>query len=270
MPGTLLEKLRRDEVALGVNLMYPAPSSLESMGRGWDWIWIDGQHGQMDYATILHAVQVAGLLGSSTCVRVPGHALDAIGPTLDMGADAIMVPMVNSADEAKRLAPAMYFPPRGSRSYGGRRVIDLDGRDYYKTANDRVLLICQIETLEAVEQAERIAAVEGVGALFFGPDDMKMRMGLPINTQVQESPELLKAMEKMARAARNAGKVAGIVAPSAPSIQAAAGMGYRLIVGGGDVGFLRTGSAAKLEELRGALAGQAKAAGAKPGPVSPY
>ncbi len=268
MANPMLEKLKKDEVALGFGLMYANPCAIECMAKGWDWVWIDSQHGQLSYPTILHAVQLAHLHGVSSLVRLPGHCPDPIGPVLDMAAHALMIPMVNTAEEAKALVRAANFPPLGTRSYGGRRVIDLYGRDYYRTANDEVFLVCQIETLEAVEQAEAIASVKGVGALFFGPDDMKMRMGIPINTAVNESPELAQAMAKVSRAARNAGKVSGSVAATPAALTMAVEQGYRLIVGCGDVLLLR-GAAQKCEELRNALAGLTPSSGQK-GAVSPY
>lgn len=253
MENMLLAKLRRNEVCLGVGLMYPNPNAIESMGKGWDWVWIDGQHGQLDYAGILHAVQVGRLSGLPSVTRVPGHAPDFIGQVLDTGTDGLMAPMVDAPDMAEAIVRAAYFPPLGARSYGGRRVIDCGGRDYYLSANDQLLVIAQIETPQAVTKAHEIAAVEGVDALFFSSDDMKVRMGIPINTPPDESPELLKLMEQTARAALDAGKIAGCVAASAPALKNAVSLGYRLIVGGADAGFLRTASAAKLEELRAAL-----------------
>lgn len=268
MANPMIEKLKKDEVALGFGLMYANPCAIECMAKGWDWVWIDSQHGQHSYPTILHAVQLAHLHGLSSMVRLPGHCPDPIGPVLDMAANALMIPMVNTADEAKALVRAANFPPLGTRSYGGRRVIDLAGRDYYRTANDEVFLVCQIETLEAVEQAEAIASVKGVGAIFFGPDDMKMRMRIPINTAVTDSPELARAMAKVGKAARNAGKVAGSVTATPGALKLAVEQGYRLLVGTGDVALLRSAQQ-KCDELRAALAGLQPPQPQK-GPVSPY
>jgi len=120
--------LRSGGVALGVGLMYPSPSAVESLGQGWDWMWIDGQHGQLGYDTILHAVQTSELTGLSPIVRVPGHAPQVIGQALDTGAAGVMVPMVNTPDQARAVVHAACFPPLGGRSYGGRRVIDSGGR----------------------------------------------------------------------------------------------------------------------------------------------
>lgn len=236
-------------VAWGVQLSYGNPCCIESMGRGWDWVWIDAQHGQHDHSGLLHAVQLCRLIGAASVVRVAGRSADVLGPVADTGVDAIMVPMVNSAAEARGLARACFFPPLGERSYGGRRVIDLEGREYHREANDRLMLIVQIETPEAVACVEEIAAVEGVGALFFGAEDVKIRMGIPNSAGMLDAPEVAQAMERTARAARGGGKAAGCVAPPARDLQRAIAMGYNFMRGGGDVPLLAEGSRSRSREL---------------------
>ena len=259
MVNPIQVKLKNNEVVLGLMLHYPAAGIIECMSAGWDWLWIDGQHGQIDYSNMLQCVRAADLRGIPAIPRVSGHEYGAIGLIMDMRTAGIMVPMVDSPQQAERLVEAVRFPPLGERSYGGRRVIDAEGRGYYEKANDETLLVLQIETLKAVENAEAIAATAGVDALFFGADDMKVRMGIPINTPISESEELAAAMKTTIKSAQNAGKVAGCVAPDASSIARAKSLGYQLIAGGGDVAFLRTASAEKLKELRNAVASSEKA-----------
>jgi len=250
MPTELQRKLGNDDVALGLNWSFPAAGIIECMGRGWDWVWIDGQHGQMDYRSMLQCVRAADGCGVAPVPRVAGHDYCIIGPVMDMRTAGIIVPMVNTPDEARLVVEAARFPPLGRRSYGGRRVVDLAGRQYAETANADTLLVIQIETQQAVRNAEAIAGIEGVDALFFGPDDMKLGMGMPIDTPYTESDELAAAMEYAAKAARNAGKIAGTVAGGAESLAMATSLGFRLIAGGGDVGFLRMSAAEKLRELK--------------------
>lgn len=251
-PNTLAEKLRGGKMVLGLGLMYPAPSIIESMCKGWDFAWIDTQHGQFSYDTTLHGCQVAAACGIDSIVRVPGHEASTLGRFADINPSAIMVPMVNSADEARAIIRGLRFPPLGMRSYGGRRVIDVDGREFYRERE--LVSVLQIETKEGLAAAEAIAAVETVDVLFFGPDDMKIQMGLPVNASITDTPEIRAAMDAVAKAARKAGKFAGCVAATGPAVRMAADMGYTLVVGGGDVGFLRTAAPAKLEELQKALA----------------
>ena len=243
----LAQNLREGKTVLGLCHMYEAPGIVEGMCTGWDFVWIDGQHGQFTYDRVIHAQRAAEAVGVETLLRVPSHEAGRLGLFADMAPSAIMAPMVNTVAEARAIVQAVRFAPLGSRSYGGRRVIDLFGRDY--PTESELLVVAQIETPEAVENAEALSAVEGIDALFFGADDMRIALGLSISAPVGENP-LREAMEKTARAARTAGKWAGCVAGTPETVRMAVAMGYRMIVGGGDIGFLRMGAAEKLAQLR--------------------
>lgn len=253
LPANLItDRLKGDAVILGFCSMFPAPGIIEAIGPGWDFVWVDGQHGEMDARSAVAAVRAADLVGLATLLRVPTHDAGWLGVFADMDPSAIMVPMVNDAGQARAVVAALRFPPLGTRSFGGRRVIDRRGRDYYREASP--LVVAQIETREAVENVEAIAATPGVDGLFFGPDDMKVQMGIDVNTPPLEHPRLVEAMTRTAKAAREAGKFAAGVAPTAAALAAMRAMGYRMLVGGGDIMFLRAAAAAKLQELRGAAA----------------
>lgn len=257
-----LEKLRAGEVLLGLGNMYPAPSMIESMGKGWDFIWIDGQHGQISYDTAMVAIQVTGGAGLETLLRVPGHADHLLGTYADLAPSAIMIPMVDTPTQAAQIVQGLCFPPRGKRSYGGRRVIDLYGREYYRQRE--LGIVAQIETLEAVGNAEAIIQTDGIDALFFGPDDMKVRMGIPINTSAVENEKLRQAMEHTAKVARAANKFAGTVAASPEQVRLVVDLGYQIIIGGSDIGFLRNSSSEQPAKLRNVLSqATPNAAGAK-------
>jgi 4-hydroxy-2-oxoheptanedioate aldolase len=250
MMCSLKERLARDEVVLGVAASYPGAGIVEEIGRGWDFVWVDGQHGQMDYQDIIASVRAAQGCQLPTLVRVPNHDCGTIGTILDMAVNALMVPMVDTPEQAQHIVQAGRFPPLGNRSFGGKRCDTFHGREFYLSETDRVLLVAQIETIEAVKNVEAIAAVDGIDTLFFGPDDMKIRMGISINTPIEESDELTKAMQTVIAAAKGTGKTAGIVAGNEKSCRHAVSLGYRLIVGGSDIGFLRAGSQNRLAELR--------------------
>lgn len=253
MSETLRDKLNTGKVLLGLGHMYPAAGIIEGMGTGWDFSWIDMQHGQHDYHSTLDAIRAAELTGLHTMVRVPGHSPDAMSKVADMDPDAVMVPMVNTADDARAAVDALRFPPVGRRSYGGRRVIDRHGRGYYKDRD--LLVVAQIETLEALGRVDEIASVDGIDVLFFGPDDMKLRMGLDLSTSVMDNDQLRDAMRDVAAAAARAGKHSGVVAVTSEMLGINLEMGYRLVVGGGDIMFLRNGAADALDKLRAALSG---------------
>ena len=265
MPANLFtERLKADATMLGFCTSYPAPAIIEGIGTGWDFVWIDGQHGEIDYHAAISAVRAADLVGLATLLRVPTHDAGMLGMYADTDAAAIMVPMVNDAAQARHIVSALKFPPDGTRSYGGRRVIDRTGRDYYRTRQQ--LIVAQIETREAVGNARDIAATPGIDGLFFGPDDMKVQMGIDVNTTPLDHPRLVEAMTATADAARSHGKFAAGVAPTVEAINRMRSWGYRVLVGGADVGWLRTVAAAKLQEFRGAISASTKPAGdAKPG-----
>lgn len=248
MQNKLFEMLRQGKVALGLVNMYPAPGILEGMGKGWDFVWIDGQHGEMSYEPILHAVQTARGVGIETMIRVPSHDHGVLNTYADLAPAAVMIPMVNNRAEAEHVRDGLRFPPLGKRSYGGRRVIDLYGREYYRGRD--LLAVAQIETPEAVKNAADIIRTEGIDCLFFGPDDMRVRLDIPIPTPVMESPPLIEALTLTAKAARDAGKFCAGVATDKPTFQKMVELGYQMIVGGGDIVFLRVMSAERLKGFR--------------------
>ncbi|MCC6679909.1 MAG: hypothetical protein IT445_03305 [Phycisphaeraceae bacterium] len=250
--NVFMNKLREGSHLFGLANTYPAPGIIAAMSTGWDFIWIDGQHGQFGYDAIARAINAAELIGIPTLVRAPGQEHGLLGPLADLAPDAMMIPMINTANEAKAVVRALRFPPVGSRSYGGRRITDKLGRYYYST-HEGPGIVLQIETPGAVQRAEEIAAVEGVDVIFFGADDMKVQLGLPLDTPATQDPQLLELCRQTAQAAHNAGKVAGCVVGSAEAVHIVTEMGYQLIVGGVDVVFLRLGAAAKLKEMRAGL-----------------
>lgn len=239
--ASLRNGLEKGNLLLGFCNMYPAAGILERVGLDWDWIWIDGQHGEHGYDSIFAAVRACELINRPSVVRVPGHDYGMIGRVLDMGASGIMVPMIDNVEQAKAVVKAVKFPPIGQRSYGGRRPVDLYGRAYAHTANEDVILIAQIETKEGLSNVEEIAALPGVDVVFFGPDDMSMQDGLPMD---KPRPEGLfdEKMARVAAAADKFGKIAGTVAVSPQMLQKAMKMEYKLCVACGDVPLLANGS----------------------------
>ena len=248
-----LARSLRQGLQMGLCIMYPASGIIERIGPDWDWIWIDGQHGELGYNDILAAVRACNLIQRPALVRVPGHESGAIGLALDTGADAVMVPMIDDVDQARQVVNAAKFPPLGNRSYGARRPIDLYGRAYSDPDHEQPLLVCQIETLAGLENVESIAAVDGVDVLFFGPDDISMRQGLPMD-QPRPEGHFDDALKKVADAAEASGKIAGGVFANPKAMQKAAAMGFRLAVAAGDVQFLADGSAAKADLMRNSVA----------------
>jgi len=238
-----LRPILEKRVAVGMCSMYPAAGIIERIGGEWDWVWIDTQHGQHDYRSVLDCVRACDIVGVSAIVRVPGHDYGDIGRALDTHAAGVMVPMVNSAEEARQAVMAAKFAPLGGRSYGGRRPIALGGRAYSHTANEDTLLIAQIETGEAVENVDEIAAVPGVDALFYGPDDRATELGMPMDA-ARKPDTFIDDYRRVAAAVQEHGKFVGTPAASPEQIQLVVRLGFRLLICTGDVPLLASGSTA--------------------------
>ncbi len=238
---SLRKKMKSGSLLLGLSLMYPSPGVVERIGLDWDWVWIDGQHGEHSYESILACVRACDYARTAPIVRVPGHEYGMIGQALDMCAAGVMVPMVDSAEEAKTIVQSAKYSPLGERSYGGRRTIDLYGRGYAHTANEDTLLIVQIETKKGLSNVEEIAAIPGVDVLFFSPDDMAMQESMPMDKP--RKPDVFKdAMARLALAAINVGKFAGTIATSPELLEIAIKMGYQMCTATADVALLANGS----------------------------
>ena len=233
----------------GVGIMYPAAGIIESIGAGWDWIWLDTQHGQADYSILLEMVRTSQAMKLAAIVRPASHEQGTLGRVMDMAPDGLIIPQVDTVEQAQKIVSATRFPPLGDRSYGGRRVIDKGGRGYYQSANEQVTVLVQIESPEAIDNAEAIASVDGIDGLFFGPDDVKMRLGLPIDSSLGE-PQLAAALESVSQSARSAGKLCGCVAVTQQAAKQVVDAGYRVIVATADVALLRTSVALKLAEFK--------------------
>ena len=265
---SLRKMLDEGRPLLGLSVMYPSPGAVERIGADWDWMWLDGQHGEMGYEQTLALVRACDLIGRPAVVRVPGHDFGAIGKALDMGAAAVITPCVDSIEQARAVVDAAKFPPLGKRSYGGRRPIDFQGRNYSDTANRDTLLIAQIESPQAIENADAIAAVDGVDALFLGPDDLMLRRGFSM-TSPKSKETLGKDMDVVIRACRAHGKVGVMVGVGEEMLRLCVSMGYQMIVSGSDVGFLAGGSKQASAEAR-AVIGQTKTTSPEPPTKSVY
>ena len=246
----LRQRIDNGEVLWGLLVTLPAPGILE-LAKDWDWFWIDGQHGQLSYDTILNCVRVADLVGVPAIVRVAGHDYSQIGPVLDTGAAGVLVPMLHNAEQAKAVVKAAKFTPLGQRSYGGRRMLDRYGVGYYRTANDDSLLLVQIESVEGFSNAEQIAAVPGIDGLFFGPTDYALDRGISKEVSANMSePHLWEVAEKIAKICRKHGKIACVHADYRESSGRWVGLGYQMSSHCTDATLLQNAATKALAELR--------------------
>lgn len=180
MEQSLNQRWHNGEVTLGAWCMIPDALTAEILAKcGYDWVLVDMQHGCMDYETAVGMIRAIDLAGITPLVRVTSNDSGMIGRLLDAGAMGVVVPMINTVEDAKRVVDACLYPPKGRRSLGPIRVGVRDGMGYFPTANDRIAVIPMIETADALAAVEEIAHVPGVSALFMGPFDLSLALGLP-------------------------------------------------------------------------------------------
>jgi len=242
------EKIKKGEPIFGFLSMWACPGIIEAVGSGFDFCWIDAQHGQWQYRDIINAVRACELVRIASLVRVPDHAPGWIGRILDLDATGIIAPLVDSVEQARMIVKAAHSPPLGNRSFGGRRVIDRNGRGYARDSEKTPLVIVQIESPEAVENSEAIAAVNGIDVLFFGPDDMKARLGIEMDTPLH-SPPIAPLFAKVAAACEAKSKSLMVIAPTVESLKFALETGANIIAVGADSGFMKSSSAAALKMI---------------------
>lgn len=236
-------KIRGGRPVFGYNSQFPDPALIEVAGPNWDFVWIDLQHGVAHLDDVVNLVRACDGQGLTSFIRLPADVPDQVSFCLDLDAGGVIVAQTERLEQAHAMADAAKFPPIGNRSWGGRRLIDRVGRDYVEKANRDQLLILQIESPGAAAICDSLAAVQGVDGLMIGPDDMKLRLGLPMSAPL-DTPPLAHAMAAITGAARKHGKLAmGFATPSPEGIQASVNAGFNMISMGAVARFIQQGSA---------------------------
>ena len=230
------------EVGLGSTLSAELISPL-----GFDFVLVDNQHGAWDDNSTMAAFRSIGLGSAVPMARVRRNEFGAIGRLLDRGAMGIVVPMVNSVEEARAAADAVRYPPVGGRS-GGAFGTGFLGDGYMQWANDEIFLAVQIETVPAAEIAEEILAVEGIDGCWVGPGDLSMSMGVDLSDAAgwQAHDDLIVSVFE---ACKRAGKIPGIWTPSASEALRRADQGGLFLTTGGDGPWVVEGARRTLSEL---------------------
>ena len=203
------DKLRNGQPAVGSWLTLCSPVAAESMASiGWDWLVVDAEHSPVGFETMVNCFRAIQLGGAVPMARVPWNDTVWIQRTLDAGALGLVVPMVNTVADAKSVVSNMKYATRGQRSFGGSRVAAYIDGDYRTWADEHLAIIVMIETIQAVENAEAIMAVEGVVGCFIGPNDLALSMGLTPKDMGPGTPHEAAMMAVLA-ACKKTGKAAG-------------------------------------------------------------
>ena len=211
--NVLKRKLRAGEPVVGVFNDVPSPSVVEVLGLlGLDFVVMDAEHSTLMPDTAENLYRAADLRGLSTVTRIGENTPQVIQKFIDAGSQGVLVPMVNTAEQAKRVIDAVKYPPIGKRGLAGPRAADYGLgapiADYVRMANEETLIALQIETTEAVENFEEIVALDHVDVLFFGPSDLSSTLGFPGQTR---HPEVLDLIEKLTARTVALGKSAGTI-----------------------------------------------------------
>ncbi len=242
---SLAESLAAGATVLSSWITLPEPLVLETTLRaGFDAATMDMQHGLHGIDAVLRGIGAAALVGKPSVVRIPVGDFSMAARLLDMGAHAVIAPMINTADDARRFVEATKYPPVGERSFGPLRAMALFGDEtpaaYLARANVTTMSIAMIETMQAVAALDDILAVPGIDAVFVGPADLSLSRfaGEKI---APADPEIVGLMRMIAARAMAAGKIATTVADGPERIGLVREMGYRFIGVGTDVGYIARG-----------------------------
>ncbi|MFE5791442.1 HpcH/HpaI aldolase/citrate lyase family protein [Streptomyces sp. NPDC056503] len=244
LPATFREALAAsDRPLIGMWVCSGSPLVAEiCAGSGLDWLLIDMEHGPNQLESVLAQLQAVAAYPVSPLVRAPGLLPVMIKQILDLGAQNILLPMIDTPEQAEAAVRAVRYPPRGDRGIGSALARSARWNrvdDYLADADDHVSLFVQIESITAVGNAAEIAAVDGVDGVFVGPSDLAASMGL-IGRQTH--PDVLAAVRRAFESVRGAGKPVGVNAfdPAVASAYLEDGASFVLV--GADVALLARGS----------------------------
>lgn len=251
MKNQIRECWNAGKAAVNFWLSMPSPVGAELTTRvDLDGVTVDLQHGLIDYSSALPMLQVMSLGNATPMARVPWLEPGIIMKLLDAGALGIICPMVNRAEEARRLVGYCSYAPVGERSFGPTRALPLYGADYPKVANDEVIILAMVETKQALENVAEITATAGLTGVYIGPSDLALSLGSEPKLD-HDDPVVVDAIKAILGAAKGAGIRAGIHCGSSAYAKKMIELGFDLVTVGSDIRLLSGALAATLGEIRG-------------------
>ena len=251
--ASLASRLRAGETLLSGWSTLTDPLVAEWVARqAFDCVIMDMQHSLHDIRSVTQSLSALALVGKPGIVRVPLGDNASVSRAFDLGAAAVIAPMINSAVEARAFVAAAKYPPVGERSWGPNRALALSGRTgqgHLDVSNSETLAIVMIETDRALSGLSEILAVPGVDGVFVGPSDLSVTLSAG-RSIAPGGANLDGPLAEIAAAASSAGKFAGVYAATADRARHCIGMGYRLIGLGADTGYLAAGAIELLAAVR--------------------
>lgn len=234
--------LLRGEQLIGLWMGLGSSSAAELCAHaGFDWVLIDGEHGPNDVLTILDQLRAMQGAASAPVVRAPSDDRVLLKRLLDIGARSLLIPMIESGDQAAEAVRSVRYPPQGVRGVGASlaRASNFGAiPDYLATANDQICLLLQVESRAGIEALDDILAVEGVDGVFVGPADLAADMGF---TGRPGAPEVQAVVVETLKRIQAAGKASGILTSDRALAKGYADLGVGFLAVGSDVGVLGAG-----------------------------
>ncbi len=246
--NTAKSKMVAGETAFGYSLGLGSPLAAEILAScGIDFLLLDTQHGSFGPDSVISSLIATAAGNAIPMARVARNDFTMMGRLLDEGVMGMVVPMVDTREDAIAASEACHFPPQGKRSWGWGRATAL-GDNYSDEINDQVFVAVQIESVTAVENAEAILSVPGIDGCWIGPADLALSMGIHPQKRFDEDRHF-KATEKVLEACRNTGKVPGYAGSSFEEALSLSKRGFRYITCGSDAGFIRSGAMTGIKTL---------------------
>jgi len=243
----LRSQLRRGQATFGITVGIGHPEVSYTLGSlGLDWINFDLQHGVLGVETLTAMIQAMSYSQTVPIVRVPSNELSIINNALDFGALGVIIPLVNCREDAEKAVRSARYAPKGIRSWAQRAAAA--DPDYAASANTELMVIPQIETGMSLQNLEEIVCTDGIEAVFCGPYDLSMSLGL---FRQFKDPRFIKALDSIVSTCRAHDVAPGILA-AIGSVEENLRMGFKLISLGGDLPTLKDGISKALETARNA------------------
>lgn len=238
--ATFKQRLAGGEILVGPFISLDSPDLVELIGHtGWDFVVVDCEHAPFGNEAVGDLARACRASGLHTVVRVPANEEWLINKALDVGAEAVVVPQIDSLEAAHRAADAAKYAPRGHRGANPfTRAGDYHGRgglDYYRRANEETMLILMVEGVGGAAAIDEIVKLENVDGVFFGPVDLSHSLGLP--GQI-DHPRVVDKIREMLALARDGGKIAGLFANDVERARFWMGEGAQFVAFGVDVNII--------------------------------
>ena len=251
MINVLKQKLKNGESTLGTWVTIPSPDVSEALSTlPLDWLLFDLEHSPLTEQ--MAQVMMQAMRGDQVTpiVRVAWNDQVLLKQALDIGAHGVVIPMVNTAEDAEQAVKACKYPPRGIRGCGPKRPWVYD-KQYIETADDEILVLVQVESVEAVENVNEILSVVGIDGVFVGPMDLSFSMGL---RGAMDGEEFQQSIDTVLVAAKSHKKVSGIWMGAGAPIQERIRQGWQFIGFGLDLSLMLSGTIQALKDARGGKA----------------